>query len=186
MKQDERQAALTQARLRIILLLIWSASLLICVVGLLALPNVRIAIGADQVLESVKSLTAIWVPVLTCLTTFWFGTHEARQRSQSLVVLGEQWAPAIGITFMYVSLITFLVFWVGYGIDYSAPEFGGKSLGEAASFNGKINTVVQWAGMLSPFGTAPVIWLSGKGVNRATGRSTPRSRSKAGDGTKDS
>jgi hypothetical protein len=167
---------MNQALLRITLLSLWSASFLICIAGLVALPRWRSAIGAEQVIDAIKSVTAIWLPVLTCLTTFWFGGHETRQRGQNLIVAAEQWVPAISITAMYVILITVMIFWIGYGIDYSSPEFSLESLSVASSFNGKINAVLQWAGMLSPFGTAPAIWLSGKGVSKATARNTARAR----------
>src|SRR5262249_32400081 len=98
------------------------------------------------------------VPVLTCLATFWFG-HGELSRSSTRRVKREHSVAAIGITCVYLSLIVFIVMWITYGVDYSA--YSDPELDLRLSFEGRVTAIIQWAAMLSPFGTAPAIWLAG-------------------------
>ncbi|HVW25700.1 MAG TPA: hypothetical protein VHC69_10035 [Polyangiaceae bacterium] len=166
-----------QSTLRISILALWSASFATCVIAYLEIHSRRPAVASDaEAFDAIKSMTSLWLPVLGCLTAFWFGHQRTRIAAKAHVVPVDKYAPAILITVLYLGLVAGILIWVAYGAAYSGPEYTGPNLPKNLSFGGQVQTVIQWAGTLSPIGTAPAIWLAEGGNKGAP--ATPKSPNK--------
>lgn len=106
-------------------------------------------------------ISGVFMPIFSCLGTFWFGDQSSRRTAHRVRANRERVLGALAFTFAYLAMVTgFLLFQV-FLVDASQPEFSAPSLPRGLSFLDRVTASVKWAALISPFGTAPVIWLTG-------------------------
>lgn len=152
---------MTQAKLRIVLLLLWLTAAASVVAALLVAPSYVPEIDDVQSLSAAKTVAAgTFVPVISCLVAFWFADGQNRREAKHTRAPAFAGIAAIAITVIYLGGIFSVVFIQAYRVDYA--KYTEPDLPRSQSFEGRIDTCVQFSQVLSIVGAAPVIWLGGR------------------------
>lgn len=155
----------TAARLREYVFFIWVGFWCCSCLVLFLAPLIDRRISSVDVPEAVFTVSGIWVPILGCFAGFWFLNPSERRKARIAKVTAESARGALVCTVLHLLLIFIFVIYQTYVVNSGAPEYGASSLPpNAPSFPERIVVVVRWATLTSPFGTAPVLWLTGRDV----------------------
>lgn len=158
---------MSQSRLRIRIFGLWIAFWIFSSLQIIMAPILRSdnAIGDEQVLSAILTVTSVWVPALSCLAAFWFPEKE-RQVARSRNVSRERMIPAIVLTCVYLAFVLLLIFRSVYLVNYN---FGLPELPEGASFAEQLTESVKIALILSPIALAPINWLTSETAPKEKG-----------------
>lgn len=149
---------MTRTRVRLIILCEWLGFWLLTTVIAACAPLIRKdgAIGGEQLMPALLSISSIWVPPVTLFVSFWFPTGDAAAR-RGRSVGAERALVAIALNTVYMLLITFLTVWTMYLAEY---DFDADVLPEGASFLERLGAMVRYALLLSPLALVPIRWLN--------------------------
>jgi hypothetical protein len=154
-------------KLRLGIFVLWVGFWVLSCLSLLGARFVRPGIMPDEIPDAIISVTGMWMPVLGCLAAFWFADQEHEDLSKDLTVDPYKALGAMIITVAYLGLVFIYILWSVFGVDTTSREYIDPFLPPGvASFPERISTCLKWAAIGSPFGTAPVIWLT-KGKSRS-------------------
>jgi hypothetical protein len=155
------------ADLRINIFRLWIAFWILSTLGLVVSPWARTdkAIGAEQILSALLSISGIWIPPLTCLATFWF-PQEEQQTARNTKATRDRVYGALTFTITYLLFVLGMVLWVIYIVDYY-PESDELPVG--ASFQNRLDYVLKIALITSPLALAPIGWLTGAHTSKDEG-----------------
>jgi hypothetical protein len=150
---------MTQARLRMIVFLLWVSFWVVSTILLLLAPWLRTdkAIVPEQIKSAILSITVIWIPAVSCLAAFWFPQDEQR-KARRVIVTKDKVAAAITLTVTYLLFVLVLITWSVYFIAY---DFHTMELPEGASFPEQLSEAVKIALVVSPVALTPINWLTG-------------------------
>ena len=148
---------MTQASLRQSVFWMWCAAFVASVLILLAGPALRPdgAISSDQGLRALPR-TSVYLPALTAFAAFWFPETERRLASTRRVA-AERVSTAIGITAVFLVLFVLLFAWPVLIARYDNP-LGELPYGQ--SFEGRLDSILGFVGLMSAIGMAPAVWLT--------------------------
>lgn len=152
------QKSMGQARLRFVLFALWVSSWALTSLTVLFAPALRSdqAIGYDQTLAAVLTITGLWIPGLTCFAVFWF-PKEDRKRAARANVSREQAIGGIVLTSLYLLFLYVYVVSVTYVMPFDVDV---RELQSGASFEEQIAQVLKYGLLLSFIGIAPTAWLT--------------------------
>jgi hypothetical protein len=156
------QTTYSQDKLRFLIFLLWIAYLILSYLTVLISSKINPYIEEMEVPEALVTVTGLWTPVLGCLAAFWFGVKEERQASRDRKVDKYRAIGAVICTMVYLTLFYMYLCWATFFVNADTPAFNdpdGLPKG-ALSFPAGVFKAVKWAALVSPLGTAPVIWLT--------------------------
>src|SRR5260370_26828633 len=99
---------MTQARLRTTVFGLWVAFWIVSTALMLVSPWVRHDIERADIVPAVSSISAIWVPPLSCLAAFWF-PQDIQARARRVRATRDKIFGALGITTTYLLFVLGLI-----------------------------------------------------------------------------
>jgi hypothetical protein len=149
---------MTRSKIRLVLVSEWLAfwALTTVVAALAPLLRSDHAIGSEQLMTILLSVSAIWIPPITLFVSFWFpsglSTIEAPLRIDR-----ERAIAALALNTVYLLLVLFLTVWALYLASYHSvtPE-----LQEGESLLERLGALVRYALLASPLALAPIRWIN--------------------------
>ncbi len=165
---------MNQARLRLTILYIWGSAWVLAIVLTSLGPYLRQdgAIGNEQILDIIFTISGIWLPAFSCLAGFWFPS-DVRKSAMEININREQSVAALLITAGYLTLIVYLlwraIYLLEYSTDFLEPQPG-------ASLEEEVSASVKLALLLSPVALAPINWLTGGTCRGARNKTTKMPR----------
>lgn len=153
---------LTQQRLRMYIFAAWIVSFILATFIIASGQWLRRdesgahIISAESVPDAVYTLSALWIPTLSCLASFWFPKRE-RRSARDKIITQDHVLGAISLTCIYLLFILCNVAWITYVEDYPMPLTASAPGGQ---FVQGIHATVKMSAALSPIALAPLHWLT--------------------------
>jgi hypothetical protein len=150
---------MTQARLRLHIFSWWLGFWFLTTIAAVLAPVFRRAdgIGDQDVVPSILSISAVWLPPLTCFASFWF-PRDNQRNAKRIRINSERTIGALSLTAAYLLTVLVLLLRPLYFASY---ESDGPVLSQGASLAEGLGSAVSVAALISPLALAPTIWLTG-------------------------
>jgi hypothetical protein len=148
---------MSQARLRMIIFIAWSAFLAVSLVATLAAPQLRgdgSLVDAEMPFEAILGL---YLPAIGCLAGIWFPTEEERRVGASRRVPRDRAIASLVLTYGYLALSFLFVFHAVYVWDYSV---GGGPIPKGGTFAERVAHMIGIAAALSGPALLPISFLT--------------------------
>lgn len=163
-------------RLVLTLTLLWAGAYAISAAAMLLGTLLATGVVFDTILGALKTLSGLYIPVLSCFCGFWFG--EARN-ARDQQVPREHAIAALALTALFLGAVFVGVIWIVYGVNYNSPAY--KTITDhpaAPTLQQYTTNFVELMLLISFIATMPVMWLTGHRITSAT--QTRRRKTKKG------